>query len=264
MGETTDDVPKALLEVEGRTLYERQRMALSRVVDGITVVLGYEAETARERLSSVESRLNSRGASRRESRDGSRSGGSGGRSRGGSGGRNRDGSGEQFLSVDTVILDDWDEYDNAESLRRALVRIEDDALVLNGDVVVTPWTVERLVRRFHEAGPGQNVVGCLPGVQDDHTAIRWDDAGEVTAYGEIAGHRHAGIGVIDHRNRDAATDLLARNADDWYPHLYPETPTRRVLTSPDAHLEINRREDLATARERLPLADAERLPLADA
>ena len=221
MGEATDDVPKAFIEVDGRTLYERQREALDEFVDGITVALGYEAETARERLSSVAGR---RGRS---------------------------------LSVDTVALHDWDEYDNAESLRRALVRVDDDALVLNGDVVVAPRTIGRLVRRvrrFEAIGPAYNVVGCLPGVQDDHTAIRCDDSGEVTAYGEIPGHRHAGVGIVARRNQDDARDVLARNAEDWYPNVYPETPTKRVAVSPDAHLEVNRPADLDRARERLPLA----------
>jgi CTP:molybdopterin cytidylyltransferase MocA len=208
MGGATDDAPKAFIDIDGRTLYERQREALSSFVDGITVALGYEADTAREHLD----------------------------------------------SADAVTLDDWDEYDNAESLRRALVRIDDDALVLNGDVAVAPRTVARLVRRFEELDRTHNVVGCLPGVQDDHTAIRTNDSGEVTAYGKIPGHRHAGVGVVARRNQDDAREILARNADDWYPNVYPETPTKRVVVPPDAHIEINRPEDLDRARERLPLA----------
>lgn len=218
MGEATDDVPKTLIEVDGRTLYERQREALSNTVDGITVVLGYEAETARKRLSSIEAR------------------------HGGS------------PPVEVVVLDDWAEYDNAESLRCALVELDDDALVLNGDVVVAPRTVERLVRRFEELGRTSNVVGCLPGMQDDHTAIRSDVSDEVTAYGEITGHRHAGIGVVARPNRNDARAVLARNSDDWYPNVYPETPTKRIVIPPDAHLEINRPADLDRARERFPLA----------
>lgn len=221
MGDLTEDVPKAFLEVEGRTLYDRQRAALSAFVDGVRVVLGYEAETARERLSSIET---SRGYSQ---------------------------------PADTVVLNDWDEFDNAESLRRALVDTDDDALVLNGDVMVAPETVRQLVERFHEAGRGRNVVGCLPGVQNDNTAIQCDGSGEVTAYGKIAGNRHAGVGIIDSWNRDDAIGVLARNADDWYPHVYPETPTERVVVSPESHLEINLPADLERTRDRLPLVDAE-------
>jgi choline kinase len=222
MGELTADVPKAFLEVDGRTLYDRQRTALEPFVDGLTVVLGYAAETACDRLASLEARR------------------------------------ERSLPVDTVVVDGWEVYDNAESLRRALVRADDDVLVLNGDVVVPPRTVHRLARRFHEAGRGRNVVGCLPGVGNDHTAIRSNAAGEVTDYGEIVGHRHAGIGVVDARNRDRAIEVLARNAEDWYPHLYPETPTERVLVSPDSHVELNRPTDVERARHRFPLGDAGR------
>ncbi len=222
MGCLTETLPKAFLEVDGRTLYDRQRAAIAPFIDRVTVVLGYEAETARDRLASIEA------------------------------------DHDDTLPVDTVVLNDWDEYDNAESLRRVLRRADDDALVLNGDVVVAPRTVRRLLRRFREAGPGRNVVGCLPGVQTNHTAIQSNAAGVVTDYGEIVGHRHAGIGVIDARTRDRAIEVLARNADNWYPHLYPETPTDRVFVSPDAHLEINRPADVDRARDRLPLADAER------
>ena len=207
MGEATADVPKAFLEVEGRTLYDRQRAVLEDRVDAITVVLGYEAENAREHLS----------------------------------------------SVDTVVLDRWDEYDNAESLRRALERAEDDVLVLNGDVVVAPAALDRLLGRFESLDGEYNVVGCLPNVQDEHTAIRCDAAGTVIKYGEIRGHRHAGVGVVSRHHHDAALDVLARNRQDWYPHVYPRTPTKRVLLPPSAHLEINRPSDLETARERLPL-----------
>lgn len=221
MGDLTENVPKAFLEVDGRTLYDRQRAALSAFTDGVTVALGYEAETARERLSSIEA------------------------------------SHEHSQPVDTVVLDDWDEYDNAESLRRALVHTDDDTLVLNGDVLVAPQTVQRLARRFHKAGRGYNVVGCLPDVQNDHTAIQCDESGEVTDYGKIAGHRHAGVGVIDSRCRDDVIEVLARNADDWYPHVYPETPTERVIVSPDDHLEINRPADIERTGDRLPLVDAE-------
>jgi choline kinase len=207
MGEVTADVPKAFLEVEGRTLYERQRAVLEDRVDAITVVLGYEAENAREHLS----------------------------------------------SADAVVLDRWDEYDNAESLRRALGRAADDVLVLNGDVIVAPAALDRLLGRYESLDGEYNVVGCLPNVQDEHTAIRCDDAGTVIKYGEIRGHRHAGVGVISRHYHDAALDVLARNRQDWYPHVYPRTPTKRVLLSPSAHLEINRPDDLESARERLPL-----------
>lgn len=209
MGEATEDVPKAFIEVAGKTLYERQREAIADQVDGVTVVLGYEAENAREHLSSAE----------------------------------------------TVVLDRWYEYDNAESLRRALVDIDDDVLILNGDIVLSASVVNRLVRRYEALGGAYNVVGCLTGVQTEHTAIRCDDAGNVVEYGMIPGHRHAGVGILSRRYREKAMDVLAQNCEDWYPHIYPETPTKRVVVPSDSHLEINRPEDLEAAREQPLLAE---------
>jgi choline kinase len=208
MGDATEDVPKAFIEVGGRTLYERQREAVADHVEGVTVVLGYEAENASEHLSSAE----------------------------------------------TVVLDRWYDYDNAESLRRALADIDDDALVLNGDVVVGPSVVDRLVGRYESLGGACNVVGCLPGVQTEHTAIRCDDAGNVVEYGMIPGHRHAGVGIVSDRHREEAMAVLDRNCEGWYPHIYPETPTKRVAVPADSHLEINRPADLETAREQSLLA----------
>ena len=207
MGDEIADVPKAFAEVDGRRLYDRQREALDRHVDDVTVVLGYEHERVVDELG----------------------------------------------SANAVVVERWEEYDNAESLRRALWRIDDDALVLNGDVVVAPRTVERLLDR-HAALDGEyNVVGCLPGVQDDHTAIRCDDADTVVEYGEIAGHRHAGIGVVSYDHQLRARATLRERREEWYPQVYVETSTKCITVSPDRHVELNRPNDLEDARETFPL-----------
>jgi len=206
MGEQTADVPKAFMEVAGRTLYTRQREALEPYVDAVTVVLGYRHETVLERF----------GPSRK------------------------------------VIVDAWEEYDNAESLYRALECLDgDDVLVLNGDVVVTPRAVEQVCEE-HRA-TGENVVAYLPGGQNEHTAVRLDDDGNVTAYGELSGHRHAGLGVIDNDYAGAAAIHLRNNRSEWYPSVYQVLPTRGVAIAPEDHLEINRPRDYRVARERLPL-----------
>lgn len=210
MGPATESVPKAFLEVAGRSLYDRQRAVLADRVDDVSVVLGYEHEAVVDRLA----------------------------------------------SANALVLERWDEYENAESLRLALSCIDDDVLVLNGDVVVSPAAVDRLLARFASLGGEYNVVGCLPGVQDEHTAVQFDDDGTVVDYGMVPGHRHAGVGVVSQRHREAAVDLLARNREEWYPLVYPATPTKRVVVSPANHIEINRPPDLAAARERLPLESA--------
>jgi NDP-sugar pyrophosphorylase family protein len=160
---------------------------------------------------------------------------------------------ERFGPPRRVIVDKWDEYDNAESLFRALEDIgDDDLFVLNGDVVTTPTAVKSLIERHRTTG--ENVVGYVPGIQTEHTAIRLDEAGRVTAYGELRGHRHAGLGIIDSEYAEAAATHLRNNRSEWYPSLYQAIPTVGVPIASEDHLEINRPQDHQVAKERLPLS----------
>lgn len=202
MGHYTTDVPKAFLEFDGRTLYDRQRALLAPYVDGTSVVLGYRHKTVLER----------------------------------------------YDIDDPLILEGWDRYENAASLLLALKRIDDDLLVLNGDVLVDKREVGRLTTQFDTLTGHFNLVGCIPGLQDTETAIRWDESGRVTAYGLIEGHQHAGIGIVSRDHRAAAIQILQERLHDWYPHVYPETPTQPLLIPADRHIEINRPPDIDRAR----------------
>lgn len=220
MGEHTDDRPKAFLELGERTLYERQREVLAPHVETVTVVLGYEAEAVRDELV-------------RDDR--------------------------------ALVFKEWQAYENGESLRRALADVcsgadasgddPDDVLVLNGDVLVTRHCIDRLCRRHAELA--ESVVGCLSGQQDEHTAIRCDEEGRVTDYGRLAGHRHAGLGVIDGADVDRAREVLRANRSEWYPVVYPELGARRVFVPHEHHVEINRPADLRDALRHLQLDDDE-------
>ncbi len=208
MGPYTDDVPKAFLNLGGRTLYDHQRAALSGYVDDVTVVLGYEADSVRDRVG----------------------------------------------DANVVVIEDWRSFENAESLRRAIRGVDDDVLVLNGDVVVTDTVVGTLVDSHDQLGPGQSVVGCIPGMQTESTALRSDEQGLVSDYGLIRGHRHAGVGIVDHEHLDAAATVLGRHRRDWYPVVYTAVETRLVTVPRSQHVEINRPQDLVAARGKLPFA----------
>lgn len=208
------DVPKAFLEVGGRTLYDRQREALTGYVDGVTVVLGYNHRRVADDVGDAR----------------------------------------------TVIVENWEEYDNAESLRRALGTVEDDVLVMNGDVVVTGRALDRLLDRHEGVDGHTSVVAALPPVGDDHTALRCDEAGVVTDYGLIEGYRHAGVGVLDETDLDAARAVLEHNREEWYPMVYPATGAKLVTIPSFHHVEINSPEDRWRARRRFPLPSPTRLP----
>lgn len=207
MGPLADGVPKAFIDLEGRTLYDRQRDVLDGHVDAVTVALGYGAENVLDDIG----------------------------------------------DADPVLVEKWDEHDNAETLRRALDDVrDDDVLVLNGDVLVTDAAVTRLLTRYRTTPDGRNVVACIPGHQEESTAIRHDDQGIVTDYGMIRGHRHAGMGIIDGSNVEAARQYLAHRRDEWYPVVYPAFETERVGIQSSQHVEINRPHDIVAARRKLP------------
>lgn len=206
LGRVGEDVPKAFLEIDGRTLYDRQRSAVDAHAEDVTVVLGYCYEEVLDDVG----------------------------------------------SANTVVVDDWHDYDNAESLRRALEGVDDDVLVLNGDTVVTEQVVDGVVRH-HRVESGSSVVAGLPSIQSEHTALRRDENGTVTDYGMIEGHRHAGFGIIDRSDTEAVAAHLRRNRQDWYPVAYPEIGATLVTIAPAHHIEINRPRDRARAQRGLPL-----------
>lgn len=159
---------------------------------------------------------------------------------------------DRFSPRRTVVVEEWDQYDNAESLHRALCEIEDDVLVLNGDVVVTRDAISKVLRA-HERADNRSVVACLPGMQTEHTAVQLGDDGRIVAYGKIPGHRHAGLGIIDEGHVERAVEHLRNNRHEWYPTVYEEIETQGVHIPHDSHLEINRPSDKRAAQERLPL-----------
>lgn len=202
MGRYTADVPKAFLEFDGRSLYDRQRALLQRYADGTSVVLGYRHDVVLDR----------------------------------------------YDPDNPIVFPEWERYENAASLLLALRRIDDDLLIINGDVLVDEREISRLTEQFAALEGRLNLVGCLPGIQDTETAIRWDESGFVTAYGLIEGHQHAGLGIVSRAHRTAAIQVLRKRLDDWYPCVYPRTLTRPLLIPSERHIEVNRPSDLERLR----------------
>jgi len=160
---------------------------------------------------------------------------------------------DEVGGADVVVVEDWDDYDNAESLRRALQVVDDDVLVLNGDVIVTEQALEELLGAFARAPDGRNVVGCIRGDQEESTAIRCDEAGVVTDYGMIRGPQHAGVGVVDRSTVGPAASYLAGHREEWYPVVYPAFATDAVAIPRAHHVEINRPQDKVRAMRKLPM-----------
>lgn len=232
LGSATADKPKLFVTVGDRTVYEHQLSVLSRFCDEITVVLGHGFDDASERdlqeAVAVDGALDLDDADAPETRP--------------------------------LYLPDWDEVENAASLRIALERLADegradqDLLVICGDVLFSEETLRRVLDRFEESyrDAGYNAVGCIEGLQTEMTAVRYDDDGVITEYGAIEGHQEVGLFVLNAENVEAAADVLDRNRTDWFPVIFTEMPSKRVLVPRDERREINTPDHLATARREAP------------
>ena len=223
MNKYVEELPKLFLEIEERTIFEHQLDALPAVCDRVTVVLGYgfEDRDPAEVLSGQDV--------------------------------------PDRLDIDTVVIPEWRQYDNAESCLRALEGIDDEnVLVLCGNVIFDSSVAETLVRRFRaELEPaGYSAVGAYEGTQSGMTAVRWDEAGTVTDYGAIEGHQEAGMFVFNEANLDDVRSILRENRTEWFPTVLPRVPTRRVLVPESRHYEINTPEHLRAATAALPFGQA--------
>lgn len=224
LGAITDDRPKLFVRIDGRSIYERQVEVLDRYFDEASVVLGHGFEEAEP--SEIDERLDV-------------------------------GNG---MTVEHVFLEEWASVENAASLRAAIDRHRaggsdrDDLLVLCGDVVFADEALRRIVETFEGTyrDEGYNGVGCVRGWQDEMTAVRFDDRGEITAYGAIAGHREIGAFVLHERYLDEARQLLAANQNEWFPFIFERLPSKRILVPPWSQHEINTPEHLEQANDRLP------------
>lgn len=215
LGDRTATKPKLFLQVNGKTVYEYQRDVIDEYTDDVTVVLGHGFENANGQI---------------------------------------DDAVDLGADVDSrgLYLENWQDVENAASLRRALHEFEaedsdEHVLVVCGDVLFSETTLETIVHRFqsryrHE---GYNAVGCIEGVQDEMTAVRYDEDGVITDYGAIEGHQEVGLFVLHNDNIPEALETLEENPNDWFPIVFTETPSKRVTVPADERHEINTPEHLA-------------------
>lgn len=233
MGARTRDLPKLFLDVDGRTIYERQMHALAAFCDEAMVVLGHGFADIDEREAAAFLET------------------------------------DHDIAVEPLLVRNWMDIENAASCLRALEAVgsEEDLLLVCGDVVFDDVILERLLGSFErECKPnGYSAVGALDGVQDEMTAVRWDEAGIITEYGAMSGHQETGLFVLNNAHIDRARTILQRHEREWFPVVFPRVPSKRVLLPADQRHEINTPEHLREAEAKLPfgsehLADSLSLP----
>lgn len=217
LGERTASKPKLFLQVNGKTVYQYQRDVVDEFTDDVTVVLGHGFEETNG--SHIEQAV----------------------------------SLGKDVDVDGLYLEEWPAVENAASLERALRSLREDdrpddhVLVVCGDVLFSETVLGKVLDRFdgEYRHTGYNAVAHVEGHQDEMTAIRYDEDGVVTDYGDIVGHQEVGLFVLHQRHVDEAISVLADNREEWFPVVFTETPSKHVPVPADERHEINTPDQLA-------------------
>ncbi|USZ71456.1 NTP transferase domain-containing protein [Natronosalvus halobius] len=209
----TRELPKWFLDIDGRRICDIQLAVLSAVVDDIHVILGH-------------------------------------------------GFDEQTVDQAPIDGDDvnlhyysgWRQHENGGSCYFALdqLDIDDDLLLVCGDVIFRHEMLENVVEQFEkEAFDDHSAATVIEGVQDEMTAVTWDEEQNIVDYGAIRGHQEAGIFILNQAHIETAKDILSENRDEWFPIIFPQIPTKPIKIAERDHAEINTPEHLQQARRKV-------------
>ncbi|RLM83756.1 hypothetical protein D3D02_16885 [Halobellus sp. Atlit-38R] len=217
MGEITQNLPKIFIDINEKSLYRHQVERIAPYCDQITFVLGHGFET------------NTNPASKFVLEDL-----------------------ESEVEFDFKVIDDWENKENAHSAFVGLQDIHDDTLLICGDVIFTQEVIQKIVNRFSSQfePAGFNGVGAIEGLQDQMTSVRWDEHGVITEYGAIEGHQEIGVFVLHSDYMPEAQEILKQNPDNWFPIIFQELPSKRIIVDEEERHEINTPEHLDKAREK--------------
>ncbi len=216
VGTETKEFPKWFLKIGDQQLYEYQLSSLSTHFEKAYVVLGH-----------------------------------------GFGKRNR--NPEEYIQhnekicVEPLVCARWDQMENAGTAEFALsnIPINQDILLICGDTIFNEELLANFISTYSSKvqSEARSAVAMFEGVQNQKTAIRYDDDRKVTDYGAIRGHEEAGLFILHKDHIQRAKDIWARNKDEWFPIVFPNVMTEAIGVDRKNHIEINTRQDLMRARE---------------
>lgn len=198
MGDVTEDLPKAFLDINGKKIYQIQIEKLAPYCDTITIVLGYGFDTVSDPATKFSlERIDAE------------------------------------TSIRFEVIDEWQAKENAYTARCGLREVDDDVLLVCGDVIFTQDVVKQTVDRFYDdfKPDGFSAVGVVEGIQDEMTAVRWDEDRIVTDYGAIKGHQEIGMFALNSDDLSEARTILENNPTDWFPIIFQELPAKPVAVS---------------------------------
>lgn len=149
-----------------------------------------------------------------------------------------------------TVLDDWKAHENGYTAKEALKRVDDDVVLVCGDVIFSPSMLDRIVSKFEQSHKrsSENTVGAIEGLQNEMTAIRLGNDGTISEYGAITGHQEVGLFILNQCSRKKAIAILKDNPDYWFPIIFQKLRSWPVFISESNHHEINTRKHLQRAR----------------
>jgi len=216
LGEETQDCPKWFLELGNKNLYDYQLDALSVKFDTVYVVLGHGFVDRNDPDDVLPHRTD--------------------------------------IDVIPVIYDGWEEVENAGSALFGLKNLSstEDLLLLCGDIVMRKEVLSKFITKYEELSDDDcSAVAAFEGIQDEKTAVLWDEERHITDYGAIEGHEEAGMFILNENHIDSAKEVWSNNLDDWFPIIFPEVKSKAIPIDRRGHHEINTMPDLHAVREAL-------------
>lgn len=214
----TEDYPKLFIDINGQTIFDRLLDVLSPHFNKMTVALGYgftDEELSQDDLPDL----------LQNSYD---------------------------IQINTVFIDEWETVENAYSCLKAFnVAPNDDLLLICGDIVIKQYAIDYIISSFEDLKSKQSLVTAIEGVQNEMTSVNWDSNGIITSYGDIRGHQEAGIFILNQSHIDQAAKILQSNSNSWFPTIFTNVDSKRVLINEHSQFEINTSKHLRIASQKI-------------
>jgi len=219
LAEYTTQYSKPFVEVGNRPILQWQLDSLSTICDDVLLVLGYGFEKVDDPRDVVEKHVNI----------------------------------PSSIKLSLLILDDWNEYENAGSCYHAIesehVSTENDLLLLCGDVIFASEMLTNFKEKATNNDGEFSYVFTIPGIQDEMTSISVGKNGNIIDYGTIEGEQEAGIFYLSSTHVEDAINILSNNKSEWFPIVFPKVQSKPFYIDSYKHAEINKPEHLQNAEK---------------
>jgi len=220
MGDYTSQLPKPFVTVNERAILEWQLQGLKPLSDSVLLVLGYGFDNVKSPDTFVHNRV----------------------------------SVPESIELETLVLDDWNEFENAGSCYHALqsefVDPAEDIFILCGDVIFDSQITSRFNKQLEEKTECSYVF-TIEGIQKEMTAVRWNNNEYITDYGAIEGHQEAGMFFLNSEHLSNSVDILKSNLDSWFPIIFPRIKSKPFFIKSQRHAEINTPNHLYNAESKI-------------